>query len=267
MERSFDGAHVFVEPSVTVFLTGAECPFQCTFCDLWRFTLDGPTPRGALPTQLASALDDVPQAARTGLLKLYNASNWFDARAVPEADDVAIGPMCDGFRRVVVESHARLVGDRCRHFGEALEGRLQVALGVETVHPQALARLNKGLDLDDLVEAGRKLRAWGVELRTFVLVGAPHVPDSEALRWIVRSCEFCLELGAVAISLIPLRPVSEDQAPPTLGRVEEAWEFCRMLSPAVQLDTWDLDRLADPGESATCSRVTALRQAQLEPLA
>src|SRR6185503_17306815 len=41
-----------VERALTVFLTGAECPFTCSFCDLWRWTLDGPTPPGALPAQL-----------------------------------------------------------------------------------------------------------------------------------------------------------------------------------------------------------------------
>src|SRR6185503_16204310 len=41
-----------VERALTVFLAGAECPFTCSFCDLWRWTLDGPTPPGALPAQL-----------------------------------------------------------------------------------------------------------------------------------------------------------------------------------------------------------------------
>ena len=43
-------------PALTVFLAGAECPFTCVFCDLWRETLDGPTPRGALPEQIRKAL-------------------------------------------------------------------------------------------------------------------------------------------------------------------------------------------------------------------
>ena len=32
-----------IERALTVFLTGAECPFTCSFCDLWRYTIDGPT--------------------------------------------------------------------------------------------------------------------------------------------------------------------------------------------------------------------------------
>src|SRR3979409_1805690 len=45
------------ERTVTVFLAGAECPFTCSFCDLWRWTLAGPTPPGALTIQLARGLE------------------------------------------------------------------------------------------------------------------------------------------------------------------------------------------------------------------
>ena len=30
-----------IERALTVFLAGAECPFTCAFCDLWRWTIDG----------------------------------------------------------------------------------------------------------------------------------------------------------------------------------------------------------------------------------
>ena len=42
--------------SMTVFLAGSECPFTCVFCDLWQYTLDEPTPPGAIPQQLEIAL-------------------------------------------------------------------------------------------------------------------------------------------------------------------------------------------------------------------
>ncbi|HSM12453.1 MAG TPA: hypothetical protein VLA66_00150, partial [Thermoanaerobaculia bacterium] len=51
-ERTPGGALV---AAVAVFLVGAECPFTCVFCDLWRGTLDAPTPPGALPRQLDAA--------------------------------------------------------------------------------------------------------------------------------------------------------------------------------------------------------------------
>jgi len=71
-----------VEQTLTVFLTGAECPFTCSFCDLWRYTIDGPTPLGALARQLRTVLE-AHEHQPVDRIKLYNASNFFDPRAVP----------------------------------------------------------------------------------------------------------------------------------------------------------------------------------------
>lgn len=254
------------EPSLTVFLTGAECPFRCVFCDLWRHTTEEATPPGALPHQLREVLREVGEDARGGLLKLYNASNYFDRRAVPEEDDDAIVALSSGFRRVVVESHARLVGERCRRLADALDGRLQVAIGVETVHPEALPRLGKAVTPKDMERAAEKLARWDVELRAFVLVGAPFVPPDEDLEWVERSVRFALDLGAVAVSLIPLRPTQPavrrlleagHLRPPSLAHTLAAWERCRSLSPGVLLDTWDLHRLPD-ADPATLARLDEL---------
>src|SRR5438034_5874367 len=96
-----------VERALTVFLAGAECPFSCSFCDLWRWTLDGPTPPGALPAQLSTVLQSLDAGApRPDRLKLYNASNFFDRRAVPPADVPRLAELAAPFAGVTVESHA-----------------------------------------------------------------------------------------------------------------------------------------------------------------
>ncbi|HEX2779675.1 MAG TPA: hypothetical protein VHM30_09260, partial [Gemmatimonadaceae bacterium] len=69
-ERRPDGT---IERALTVFLAGAECPFTCSFCDLWRWTIDGPTPPGALVRQLEQVLASIEGAAPERV-KLYNAS-------------------------------------------------------------------------------------------------------------------------------------------------------------------------------------------------
>src|SRR4029078_7928629 len=60
-ERRPDGR---IERALTVFLAGAECPFTCSFCDLWRYTIDRPTPPGALVAQLERGRADVPRPPR-----------------------------------------------------------------------------------------------------------------------------------------------------------------------------------------------------------
>ncbi len=144
-ERRPGGA---VEHALTAFLSGAECPFTCAFCDLWRYTIDGPTPEGALTRQVKAVLDEAgathPHLDR---LKLYNASNWFDRRAVPSRDSGDIAALASSFAGVTVESHANTVGAATLDFAGRLTGRLEVAMGLETIHPVAAAQLNKRLDL------------------------------------------------------------------------------------------------------------------------
>lgn len=260
-ERQPDGR---MASSLTVFLVGRECPYTCVFCGLWQHTLDSDTPPGALPRQLDLALAAARRAAGSApgspparLLKLYNASNYFDPRAVPPEDDAAIALRCAGFAKVVVESHARLLGPRCRALGAALSGRLQVAIGFESAHPAVLARIGKGATVADLRRAAAFLAAAGIGLRAFVLAGAPFLGRRERPEWTRRTCELALELGAEQVVLIPLRPspgilerlVERGEVElPGLDEIEETVELCAPLAPSrILLDTWDLARYATPG--------------------
>ncbi|MCH9649831.1 MAG: radical SAM protein [Deltaproteobacteria bacterium] len=256
-------------PSLTVFLAGSECPFTCVFCDLWQYTLDGPTPPGALPAQLSLALEEVrdqlPEARwPEASIKLYNASNFFDGRAVPEQDEGALGELLTPFRRVVVECHAKLIGPRCRDFAAFLEGRLEVAIGLETIHPRASPRLNKGATLGDFDLAMERLRQWGIASRTFILLGAPYIPANEAVSWAIQSARYAFDQGAETVALIPARSSPGELerlaslgefSPPSLEQLEMALEGVLEAPPPagsqVVADLWDLEIL-DP-ECSTCS--------------
>ncbi len=313
-------------PALAIFLAGAECPFRCVFCDLWRETLDGPTPPGAIARQVEIALRELggpgdldgsgagsgrraaPGELNETVVKLYNASNFFDPRAVPEEDLWAVAALLAPARRVVVECHPRLIldgregrgGDLCRRFAGALAGdagggaELEVAMGLETVHPEAFPRLDKGMALEDFGAAAARLREMGVLVRAFVLVGAPFVPPEEAVTWAVRSVEHALAAGATHVSLIPVRvddgtggPDRADRAgsvmaalaargeltPPRLGQLEEALERSLRVArarsmerlgssgreePVITADLWDLERFA------TCASCLPVRRARLE---
>jgi len=182
-ERRPDG---HIERALTVFLVGAECPFTCSFCDLWRWTIDGPTPPGALTRQLDGVLQaiDGPRPERP---KLYNASNFFDRRAVPAADVPRIAALAAPFAGVTVESHANTIGTLTLEFARQIPGRLEVAVGLETIHPTAAAQLNKRLDLTRFHRAAHFLSDHDIDLRVFVLLGAPYVPAGESVEWTVRT--------------------------------------------------------------------------------
>jgi len=256
-EREPAGGEIAV---LTVLLAGAECPFTCVFCDLWRDTLDGPPPPGALPAQLRAVLAEIGKLPRPAAIKLYNASNFFEPRAVPESDEDELVELLAPFARVTVECHPRLVGRRCLAFAERLAGKLEVAMGLETVHPAALPRLGKGMTLEDFDRAAATLAGAGIAMRAFVLVGAPFVPAEESVAWAVRSTEHALARGVERVSLIPLRggngaleklQVGGDFTPPSLDQLEEAFERCLALGAGVvTADLWDARRFARCGECA-----------------
>ena len=280
-ERGRSGLRRFL----TVFLAGAECPFTCVFCDLYRFTTEKATPVGALPAQLRVALDrsrglDWQELARglelrTGAVadstapldvKLYNASNFFDSRAVPVDDLPELAALVSGFDRVVVECHPRLVDRRVVDFAGAIDGRLEVAIGLETVHEQTLARLNKRSTLRDFDRAAERLARWQIDLRAFVLVGVPYLAVEKQLECTLRSVEHALDRGARVVSLIPVRGGNGElerlQAegrwrPPDLRLLEACLR--RAVQDArgvVQVDTWDLERLVcEPDDPARARRL------------
>lgn len=277
-ERGPDGQ---VERSATVFLTGRECPWRCVMCDLWRHTTEFDTPRGAIAHQIAQATDEL---RRTGhppplQIKLYNAGSFFDARAVPPADYGEIAQALRPYRRVVVESHPLLIGRRLDEFRDACaraaqpEGApvIEVAMGLETAHPEALARLHKRVTLTQFARASARVRAAGASLRVFLLVGVPFVSPGEQARWLRRSIAFSRQCGAAAIALIPLRrgngaiealEARGDAVVPTLDDLETALADALSLPQAsgcrVFADLWDVEHFA------TCASCVAGKRARLD---
>ncbi|MGH2829580.1 MAG: radical SAM protein [Actinomycetota bacterium] len=248
-ERRANGT---IDRALTVFLAGAECPFTCSFCDLWRWTIDGPTPPGALPTQLARVLQSL-QRPLPDRLKVYNASNFFDRRAVPAEDVPAVAELARPFAGVTVESHANTIGSLTLEFARLISGRLEVAVGLETIHPLAARHLNKRLDLARFDQAAGFLADHDVDLRVFVLLGAPYVEPEESVEWTVRTAAYAAQRGATTIALIPVRGDNGELerlaalghfVPPNLSQLEAALDRCLGLAPVVvAADLWDIDRL------------------------
>ena len=285
-ERRPDGK---IERALTVFLSGAECPFTCSFCDLWRWTIDGPTPNGALARQLETVLQALP-APLPDRLKLYNASNFFDERAVPAEDRLAIATLATPFAGVTVESHANTIGPQTLAFARQIRGRLEVAAGLETIHPVAAAQLNKRLDLARFDRAALLLSNNGIDLRVFVLLGAPYVPAGESVAWTIRTVEHAVGRGASVVSIIPVRGGNGEMerlqalghfAAPSLSQLEEALDGCLQFTGTattaihhtgtehtadtegrncvVTADLWDVERLA-ACEHCRAARIDRLRR-------
>lgn len=255
-----------IEQALTVFLAGAECPFTCSFCDLWRYTIDGPTPSGALVAQMERVLAEIAEPL-PDRVKLYTASNFFDRRAVPPEDLTELARLAAPFASVTVESHASTIGAGVASFARMLSGRLEVAMGLETIHPVAAARLNKRLTLSRFDRAAESLAADGIDVRAFVLLGAPHVASAESVEWTVRTVEHAAAQGAAVVSIIPVRGGNGEMerlaalgefTPPTLAQLEDALDGCAAIAgTVVTADLWDVERLA------TCEQCRPARTERL----
>jgi len=260
-----------LEQALTVFLAGAECPFACSFCDLWQWTIDGPTPPGALATQFERALTTVNDE-KVDRIKLYNASNFFDPHAVPPADVDGLARLLDPFGGVTVESHANTIGRRAISFAQSLAGRLEVAIGLESIHPVALAENNKRLELPRFERAVDFLRRNEIDVRVFVLLGAPHVPLAETVEWTTRTVRYAVDKGASVVSIIPVRGGNGELerlqslglfAPPGLDQLEQALHDTIGLGDAVvTADLWDAGRLIGCADCRD-ARIERIRRANL----
>jgi radical SAM enzyme (TIGR01210 family) len=208
-------------------------------------------------------------------LKLYNAGSFFDRAAIPDEDDAAIAERGRAFERLIVESHPALVGARCWRFRDRLAAgggakgtSLEVAMGLETAHEEVFDKLNEGISLEDFAQATEALRREGVAWRAFVLVQPPFEKPHDAVFWAVRSAARSFDLGAAAVSLIPIRAGNGaleelrrtgDFVPTTLSTFEQAVDQSLALRRGrVFADVWDLPRLS------ACPVCFELRRERLE---
>ena len=130
-------------------------------------------------------------------------------------------------------------------------------MGLETVHPEILPRLNKNFTLVHFAEATKFLRKEAIDVRAFVLVKTPFMDEAEGLQWAIKSAAFAFECGATVTILIPtragngamerLREVGEF-APPRLSTLEKALEaVVETRKGRVFADTWNLELFSSCG--------------------
>ena len=159
------------------------------------------------------------------------------------------------FDRLIVESHPSLIGDDCLRFRDMLDGELEVAMGLETAHPDVLEKLNKGITLDSFRKAADFLSTYDIDLRVFILVRPPFMNEDEGFEWACRSLDFADEAGASVSILIPTRggngamEILREQGsfkPPKLHTLEKALDYgIDNIKGRVFADLWDLQQFSN----------------------
>jgi len=264
----------------TLFLVNRECPFRCLMCDLWKNTTREPVTAEDIVAQVEAGL------AQTGpgrAVKLYNSGSWFDPSAVPIEAYEPVARLVAGFERVIVESHCAFLGERAEHFLMLLRRynpsvTLEVAIGIETVHPEVLARLNKRVTTADFVAAAEWLHMRGMALRSFVLLRPPFLTEDEGLELAKRTIEFAISVGSTFTALIPVRGgngamdvlrAAGDWAPPSLTSLEAGLRHGltivdRQAHQRITADVWDISVFSDAGDAESDAIIARVNQMNVE---
>ncbi len=243
-ERTASGK---IEDIAIIFLTNKECPFHCLMCDLWKNTTHKPVPVGAIPDQIELALAQLPKVKH---LKLYNSGSFFDEAAIPEVDYKRIASLLDEFDTVVVESHPKLINEKCLRFRDMLKPELEIAMGLEIVHPEILKKLNKQMTLEDFSQATTFLTKNKIRTRAFILIRPPFLSESEGVYWAKRSIDFAFDHGVECCTIIPVRAgngameklmENGDFSLPNIYSLETVLEYgIGLHAGRVFADIWDL---------------------------
>jgi radical SAM enzyme (TIGR01210 family) len=255
-----------IESVNTIFLTSKECAFKCLMCDLWKNTLDIPLPEGAILQQIDYALERLPEA---DVVKLYNNGNFFDTKAISPNDYPAIARRLAGYKKVIVENHPKLCNNSCIEFLSLLDGRLEIAMGLESIHPDVLPRLNKQITPEDFEAAAGFLRRHDIDVRAFILLNPPYLTEKKSsIEWTLKTVRFAFESGTARCAIIPVRRgngvmevLQQEKCyePPTLSMLEEVVDKAMALQQGqVFADTWDIGFLSE------CPACFEQRKARLE---
>jgi radical SAM enzyme (TIGR01210 family) len=233
-------------------------------CDLWKNTTDTTVPVGTIPGQIEWALERMPGIKH---LKLYNSGSFFDPGAIPEKDYKRIASLVSGFESLIVESHPRLINEKCLNFRDMLKSDLHVALGLETVHREVLNKLNKQMTPEDFRRSIKFLTDHSILSRAFILLRPPYMSETGGVYWAERSIDYAFDSGVECCTVIPVRAGNGalDQLiekgefnQPDIRSLEAVLEYGIGLKLGrIFADTWDL------GIFSSCEKCAETRKERL----
>jgi radical SAM enzyme (TIGR01210 family) len=131
-----------------------------------------------------------------------------------------------------------------------LKPELEVAVGLETAHPEVLHKLNKQMTLEDFSKGVEYLLDQNIRSRAFILLRPPFMSETEGIYWAKRSLDLAFETGVDCCTIIPVRPgngamdllmKSGDFKVPAIRSLETVLDYGISLGKGrVFADVWDL---------------------------
>ncbi|MBS1263244.1 MAG: hypothetical protein MAG715_00417 [Methanonatronarchaeales archaeon] len=194
-----------VMTSYTVILRTRGCRLAsgsgCTVCG-YPFEGTGGVGAREVRRQLETALADAPDESL--YLKLFTSGSLLDEWELPVDAQRAVVEALRSDGRVARLSIETLPGFVTEETLSRIDGpyELEVATGLET-SSDAVRQLclNKALTFEDYAGAVEAARGFGADVKTYVLLKPPFLPEPTALRDAVRSGIDAFDAGSESVSL------------------------------------------------------------------
>lgn len=156
----------------------------CTMCGYRTASLNNVT-EDDLDAQIDQALS---RYKGEPFVKIYTSGSFFDTDEIPLKVRDRIFHEYASCERILVESRPEYVTDK---IVPDLPKTLTVALGLETSNEEVLRTcINKGFTAAQSREAGERLKAAGLSVRTYLLLKPPFLTESSAIEDAVASARF-----------------------------------------------------------------------------
>jgi len=162
--------------------------------------------------------------------------------------------LIEGFETLLVESHPAFINETSIYFRDLIKPELQVAIGLETIHPEVLTKLNKGMKLEDFEHSVKLLTSYKIKTRAFILLRPPFLSEAEGVLWAKKSMEYAFNAGITTCTIIPVRTgngaldalaLDHFFEQPDINSLEEVIEYGIGLNAGlVFADLWNIENFS-----------------------
>lgn len=189
-----------VDAMVVILRTNGCCWVKsggCTMCGYREASLNCVT-----EDDLLKQLDEAVSRHRgEPFVKIYTSGSFLDDNEVPPSVRAKFFEAFSDCERILFESRPEFITEESLR---DVPNTVTIALGLESSDPKVLeTSVHKGFTPDDILRAGRLIKASGLGVRTYLLLKPPFMTESMAIEDAVRSARFADEFSD-EISVNPL---------------------------------------------------------------
>ena len=181
------------EPTTVVIFRTRGCSWydfsSCSMCGYFN-DVNTNVGVGNLKAQIDKAYDFMEN---TKILKIFTSGSFLDRREVPkEAFDYFMKRMSDKVEKILVESRTEYVTEKTMEEMKSYGIDTRIAIGVESSNDYVVKNMvNKGTNFSKFVKAAKVLQKSDIELRSYLLLKPPFMPEEEAVLDSIKSVRDC----------------------------------------------------------------------------